>query len=59
MMVLINVQNGIFKDRTPSFFPELDCYTFDFVFADFNKDGLKDIYLCNFRGEDMLLLKSK
>ena len=55
MMVLINDDNGKFVDLTASFLPELNCYPFDFQTADFNGDGKKDIYICGFRGPDILL----
>ncbi|WP_222984827.1 FG-GAP repeat domain-containing protein [Flagellimonas meishanensis] len=59
MMVLINQGNATFKDQTGLYFPEMDNYTFDFVLADFNGDDLEDIYLCNFRGEDILLIRNE
>ncbi|MEO1052751.1 MAG: VCBS repeat-containing protein [Bacteroidota bacterium] len=55
MMVLVNDGNLNFEDRTTAFFPDLNIYPFDFQMADFNGDGLDDIYLCGFRGADVLL----
>ncbi len=52
-LVLINTNEG-FVDQTESYFPSIDMYVFDFQVADFNQDGIKDIYLCGFRGEDKL-----
>ncbi len=57
-IVLINDKNNKFNDSTKDYFPEISVYPFDFQFADFNKDGLTDIYLCNFRGNDILLLRN-
>ncbi|WP_190809515.1 VCBS repeat-containing protein [Flagellimonas sp. S3867] len=59
LMVLINDGNGIFHDQTSVFFPEMDCFTFDFLFGDFNEDGRKDVYISNFRGPDILLYRNK
>ena len=58
-IVLINNKNNKFEDYTSEYFPELNSYVFDFVFADFNSDGQQDIYFCNFRGSDILLFKTK
>ncbi|MEP5612329.1 MAG: VCBS repeat-containing protein, partial [Cyclobacteriaceae bacterium] len=44
-----------FSDQTKQLFPVLDMYVFDYQFADFNNDGVNDIYLCGFRGGDKLL----
>ena len=57
-MVLINNKKNSFIDQTSSFFPKFNVYTFDFQLADFNGDGLTDIYLCNFRGDDILLFRN-
>ncbi len=57
-LVLINDKNNKFNDSTSDYFPQLSVYPFDFVLADFNKDGLTDIYFCNFQGNDILLLRT-
>ncbi len=57
-LVLINDKNNKFNDSTSDYFPQLSAYPFDFVLADFNKDGLTDIYFCNFQGTDILLLRT-
>ncbi len=57
-IVLINDKKLKFHDKTKYYFPELNTYPFDFQYADFNNDGLTDIYICNFRGEDMLLSRT-
>jgi len=44
-----------FTDQTSNMLPPLDMYVFDYQFADFNNDGINDIYLCGFRGGDKLL----
>jgi len=54
-LVLINNGEGVFEDKTLQYFPSISTYAFDFQFADFNMDGLTDIYICNFRGFDVLL----
>ena len=55
MMVLINDGQARFSDKTTDFLPAMNIYPFDFQVADFNKDGKKDLYLCGFRGEDILI----
>lgn len=57
MMVLINDGQANFKDQTGFWLPEMNVYPFDFQIADFNGDGKKDLYFCNFRGADKLLLR--
>ncbi|MEO9806407.1 MAG: VCBS repeat-containing protein [Reichenbachiella sp.] len=54
-LVLINNGNLNFEDQTTSYFPSTNMYVFDFQIADFNGDGIDDIYLCGFRGPDKLL----
>lgn len=54
-LVLINDGKASFTDKTTAFFPSINMYPFDFQVADFNKDGKLDIYICGFRGDDMLL----
>ena len=58
-IVLINDQNNKFIDQTKTYFPDNNSYTFNFELADFNADGLKDLYMCNFRGKDILLFRDK
>lgn len=53
-LVLINDGNSNFEDLTASYFPTINMYVFDFQVADFNGDGINDIYLCGFRGQDKL-----
>ena len=57
-LVLINDGTGLFSDQTIDFFPSLNMYVFDFQVADFNKDGIDDIYLCGFSGVDKLLFRA-
>jgi hypothetical protein len=45
--------------ETSGILPDINSYTFDFNFADFDGDGLTDIYLCNFRGNDRLLFATE
>ncbi len=59
MLVLINNKSLIFTDQTNTYFPPVNSYVFDFQFADFNADGLLDVYFCNFRGGDSLLFREK
>lgn len=59
MIVLLNDHGNRFEDRTKEYFPECNSYTFDFQIADFNADGLMDVYLCNFRGKDILLFREQ
>lgn len=54
-LVLINDGNAVFTDKTSDFFPNMNIYVFDYQVADFNGDGIDDIYLCGFRGDDNLL----
>ncbi|TAI46997.1 FG-GAP repeat domain-containing protein [Flagellimonas allohymeniacidonis] len=58
-LVLLNNGENTFVDHTADYFPKLDHYTFDVAFADFNGDGLADVYLANFRGSDVLLFQTK
>ncbi|MEP1093898.1 MAG: VCBS repeat-containing protein [Cyclobacteriaceae bacterium] len=53
-LAIINDGSLNFSDQTKSLFPEIDMYVFDYQFADFNNDGINDIYLCGFRGGDRL-----
>lgn len=57
MMVLINEGNAHFNDQTEFWLPEMNVYPFDFQIADFDNDGKKDLYFCNFRGQDKLLFR--
>ncbi len=57
MMVLINDGYANFRDQTTLWLPEMNVYPFDFQIADFNGDGKKDLYFCNFRGPDKLLIR--
>lgn len=56
--VLINNGNGFFSDQTEDFFPaDFSPKVVDFEIADFNGDGLFDIYVANFRSADVLLMQ--
>ena len=57
MLVLLNDGKGQFSDHTQRYFPPINSYVFDFQFADFDQDGKMDLYLCNFRGDDILLFR--
>ena len=58
-LVLINEGGAAFVDQTTDYFPSFDMYIFDFLVADFNGDGVNDVYLCGFRGGDRLLFGIK
>ncbi len=58
MMVLTNDGVGHFHDHSNKFFPSMNCYPFYFQTADFNGDGENDLYICCFRGDDILLFAS-
>ena len=54
----INDGAGFFSDQTLTYFPEdFSPKVVDFEIADFNGDGLVDIYVANFRSQDVLLLQ--
>jgi hypothetical protein len=56
----INDGKGNFSEQTSTIFPEkmfLDAIESEV--ADFNGDGRLDIYICNFRGSDKLLLQER
>lgn len=56
--ILINDGSGFYSDQTSNFLPEgFSPSVADFEIADFNGDGLADIYVANFRSPDMLLLQ--
>lgn len=56
--VLLNNGNGFFSDQTEDFFPaDFSPKVVDFEIADFNGDGLFDIYVANFRSADVLLMQ--
>lgn len=56
--VLINNGSGFFSDQTETYFPsDFSPKVTDFEIADFNGDGLFDIYVANFRSSDVLLLQ--
>ncbi|MCE7990904.1 MAG: VCBS repeat-containing protein [Roseivirga sp.] len=59
MIALINDGKLNFSDRTRQIFPEMNMYPFDFQVADFNGDGIPDIFVCGFRGPDKLLFGKK
>ena len=56
--VFINDGAGFYTDETLTYFPEdFSPKVVDFEIADFNGDGLFDIYVANFRSRDVLLLQ--
>lgn len=58
--IFLNDGNGGFSDNTDAFFPEnFSPAVVDFEIADFNGDGLADIYVANFRSPDVLLLQEE
>ncbi len=58
MRVLINDGAGNFSDASKNFFPQkLAPQVIDFEIADFNGDGLLDIYIATFEESDLLLLR--
>ncbi|TNE40598.1 MAG: VCBS repeat-containing protein [Alphaproteobacteria bacterium] len=54
-MVFVQTETGTFEDHSLEVLPKLNDYPFDFQIADFNGDGLIDIYMCNRGGPDRLL----
>ncbi len=57
MMVFINDGEAHFSDHAQEWLPPMNVYPFDFQETDFNGDGKKDLYFCNFRGQDKLLFR--
>jgi len=58
--VLINNGSGYFSDKTQTYFPkDFAPPATDFVVADFNGDGLDDIYVANYKHRDVLLIHRK
>lgn len=56
--VFINDGAGFYTDRTSIYFPtDFSPKVVDFEIADFNGDGLFDIYVANFSSRDVLLLQ--
>jgi hypothetical protein len=56
--VFINDGTGFYSDQTGTYFPEnFSPAVVDLEIADFNNDGLTDIYVANFRSQDVLLLQ--
>lgn len=55
--IFLNDGKGYFKDITENTFPELRGMGIDIEVADFNGDGLMDIYFGNFKTGDNLLLQ--
>lgn len=54
-MAWINQSGQKFTDQTSQFFSGMNMYPFDFQSADFNGDGIMDLFICGFRGPDKLL----
>ena len=60
LLVFINDGNGVFTDATEEWFPsEFSPAVSDLEIADYNGDGLPDIYICNFQGQDILLFQKE
>jgi hypothetical protein len=59
MIAIVNDGQLGFSDQTTQVLPDFDMYPFDFQVADFNKDGIDDIYICGFRGPDKLLFGNR
>jgi FG-GAP-like repeat len=56
----INDGKGFFTEQTQAIFAEkMPLDAIETEVADFNGDGLLDIYICNFRGSDKLLMQEK
>ncbi|MDX1672290.1 MAG: VCBS repeat-containing protein [Balneolaceae bacterium] len=57
--VFINDGSGFFTDETDDWIPEgVEPPVTDFVIADFNADGLLDLYVCSFQSQDLLLMRT-
>ncbi|MCB9279644.1 MAG: VCBS repeat-containing protein [Lewinellaceae bacterium] len=58
--VYLNDGKGRFRNATQEYIPAATRGDgIDIEVADFNGDGIKDLYLCNFQGSDFLLLGKK
>jgi hypothetical protein len=57
--IFLNNGKGKFEDYTERLIPGLTGMGIDVEVADFNRDGLPDIYFGNFRTQDYLLLQTK
>lgn len=58
LLVFINDGEGGFTDATEEWFPsDFSPTVSDLEIADYNGDGLPDIYICNFQGQDILLFQ--
>ncbi|MCU0445599.1 MAG: VCBS repeat-containing protein [Microscillaceae bacterium] len=56
----INDGKGVFSEQTQAIFPDkMPIDAIEAEVADFNGDGLLDVYICNFRGSDKLLIQQK
>lgn len=55
----VNDGQGKFEDKTNAFFPNILVDAIDVELADFNGDGISDLYICNFQGADVLLIGKK
>ena len=54
--IALNNGKGMFTDASEKLFPPIEMYFgVDIEVADFNMDGIPDIYLANFRSSDVLL----